>query len=181
MLGSEVRQAVVQPELLREVLGLYPTGITVVTAKAADGALYGVTVNSFSSVSLDPPLVLFSLARKLHTLEALLSAKAFAIHFLREDQRHISARFAKALSNKWEDVPYREGVTGSPVLEPALAVLECDLYAQYDGGDHVILLGRIAHIERDAGSNPLVFFRGRYHTVGCEAPLAEAAPESKPR
>src|SRR5437763_12539038 len=118
MLESEVGQAVFKPELLREVLGLYPTGITVVTAKAADGALYGVTVNSFSSVSLDPPLVLFSLSRKLHTLSALLSAKAFAIHFLREDQKHISARFARAQSNKWEDMPYRDGVTGSPVLVP---------------------------------------------------------------
>src|SRR5258707_14215218 len=125
-----------QPELLRETLGLFPTGIAVVTAKAADGGLYGVTVNSFSSVSLDPPLVLFSLARSLHTLEALLSAGAFAIHFLREDQRHISARFARALSNKWKDLPYRAGVTGSPVLDAPLALLECTLYARYDGGDH---------------------------------------------
>jgi flavin reductase (DIM6/NTAB) family NADH-FMN oxidoreductase RutF len=159
MLGTE----------LREVLGLYPTGIIVVTAKAADGALYGVTVNSFSSVSLDPPLVLFSLSRKLPTLAAVLSAKTFAIHFLREDQKHISARFARAQSDKWEGMPYRAGVTGSPVLEAALAVLECELYTQYDGGDHVIVLGRIAHIEKNAGCHALVFYRGRYHTVGCEA------------
>jgi flavin reductase (DIM6/NTAB) family NADH-FMN oxidoreductase RutF len=159
MLGTE----------LREVLGLYPTGITVVTAKAADGALYGVTVNSFSSVSLDPPLVLFSLSRKLPTLAAVLSAKTFAIHFLREDQKRISARFARAQSDKWEGMAYHDGVTGSPVLEAALAVLECELYAQYDGGDHVIVLGRIAHIEKDAGCRALVFYRGRYHTVGCEA------------
>jgi flavin reductase (DIM6/NTAB) family NADH-FMN oxidoreductase RutF len=166
----------VRPELLREALGLFPTGITVVTARAANGALYGVTVSSFNSVSLDPPLVLFSLSRRLHTLSALLSAKAFAIHFLSEDQRHVAARFAGALSNKWEDVPYRDGVTGSPVLEPTLAVLECELYAQYDGGDHVILVGRVAHVEKDAGRNPLVFFRGRYHTIGGEAPTtAEAA------
>ena len=67
-------------------------------------------------------------------------------------------------------------VTGSPVIEPALAVLECELYAQYAGGDHVILVGRVAHIEKDAGRNPLVFFRGRYHTIGGEAPAtAEAA------
>jgi flavin reductase (DIM6/NTAB) family NADH-FMN oxidoreductase RutF len=102
-------------------------------------------------------------------LAALLSARTFAIHFLREDQKHISARFARPQSNKWEDMPYRDGVTGSPVLEPALAVLECELYAQYDGGDHVIVLGRIAHMEKDTGASPLVFYRGRYHTVGCEA------------
>ncbi len=163
-----------KPELLRETLGLFPTGIAVVTAKAADGALYGVTVNSFSSVSLDPPLVLFSRARRLHTLAALLSAGAFAIHFLREDQQHLSARFAKPSSNKWEGLRRRAGVTGSPVLEPALALLECCLYAQYDGGDHVILVGRITHIEKDTGGNPLVFFRGRYHTIGSAAPELEA-------
>ena len=163
-----------KPELLRETLGLFPTGIAVVTAKAADGALYGVTVNSFSSVSLDPPLVLFSLARTLHTLAALLSAGAFAIHFLREDQQHLSARFAKPSANKWEGLRRRAGVTGSPVLEPALALLECRLYAQYDGGDHVILVGRITHIEKDTGGNPLVFFRGRYHTIGSAAPELEA-------
>jgi flavin reductase (DIM6/NTAB) family NADH-FMN oxidoreductase RutF len=159
----------VTQESLRDVLGLFPTGIAVVTARAADGALYGVTINSFSSVSLDPPLVLFSLSRGLQTLKALLSAEGFAIHFLSEDQRHMSARFARAFSNKWDDVQFRDGVTGCPVLEPALAVLECRLYAQYDGGDHVIIVGRIAHVERQLSENPLVFFRGRYHTIGAEA------------
>jgi 3-hydroxy-9,10-secoandrosta-1,3,5(10)-triene-9,17-dione monooxygenase reductase component len=153
---------------LRDVLGLFPTGIAVVTAKA-ENSLYGVTINSFSSVSLDPPLVLFSLARGLQTLGALVSSQAFAIHFLREDQRHVSTRFAKALSDKWDDVPYRHGVTGCPVIEEALAVLECRLYAQYDGGDHVIIVGRIAHLEKRPGCNPLIFFRGRYHTIGAEA------------
>jgi flavin reductase (DIM6/NTAB) family NADH-FMN oxidoreductase RutF len=155
--------------MLREVLGLYPTGITVVTVRSADGELYGVTVNSFSSVSLDPPLVLFSLSRKLPTLTAVLSAKTFAVHFLRDDQKQVSARFARAQSNKWEDVVYRDGQTGCPVLEGSLAVLECSLYAQYDGGDHVIVLGRVEHIEKDPGCHALVFYRGRYHTVGCEA------------
>lgn len=159
----------ITPESLRDVLGLFPTGIAVLTARAADGRLYGVTINSFSSVSLDPPLVLFSLSRGLHTLRALLSAETFAIHFLREDQRHVSTRFATTFANKWDDIRYREGVTGCPVIEPALAVLECRLYAQYDGGDHVIIVGRIAHIERQSDENPLVFFRGRYHRIGAEA------------
>jgi len=94
--------------------------------------------------------------------------------FYAKDQQHLSARFAKPSSNKWEGVPRRAGVTGSPVLEPALALLECRLYAQYDGGDHVILVGRITHIEKDTGGNPLVFFRGRYHTIGSAAPELEA-------
>ena len=102
-------------------------------------------------------------------MDALLDAGTFAIHFLREDQRHVSARFARVLANKWDDVRYRAGVTGCPVLERAMAVLECRLYAQYDGGDHVIIVGRIAHIEKQADEKPLVFFRGRYHTIGAEA------------
>jgi flavin reductase (DIM6/NTAB) family NADH-FMN oxidoreductase RutF len=159
------------PDSLREVCGLFPTGIAVVTARAAGAELYGVTINSFSSVSLDPPLVLFSLSRGLHTLEALLSAKAFAIQFLREDQLHLSARFSQMLARKWDGVFYRDGVTGCPVLEPALALMECSLYAQYDGGDHLIIVGRVEHIERQPGENPLIFFRGRYHTIGSEATL----------
>jgi flavin reductase (DIM6/NTAB) family NADH-FMN oxidoreductase RutF len=161
----------VTPDSLRDVCGLFPTGIAVVTARTAGGDLYGVTINSFSSVSLDPPLVLFSLSRGLHTLDALLSANAFAIHFLREDQHHLSARFSQAPTKKWEDLHYRDGVTGSPVLEPALALMECSLYAQYDGGDHLIIVGRVEHIEKHSGENPLVFFRGRYHTIGSEAKL----------
>jgi flavin reductase (DIM6/NTAB) family NADH-FMN oxidoreductase RutF len=173
MLGTEMKTAGFPAGMLREVLGLYPTGITVVTARDGAGGLYGVTVNSFSSVSLDPPLVLFSLSRRLHTLAVLLAARTFAIHILREDQRHVSARFATAAADKWEGVAYRAGATGCPVLECSLAVLECELYAQYDGGDHVIVLGRIAHIEQHTDSKPLVFFRGRYHTIGGEAPAAE--------
>jgi flavin reductase (DIM6/NTAB) family NADH-FMN oxidoreductase RutF len=122
--------------------------------------------------------VLISLARRLRTLAVLLSAEAFAIHFLREDQRHVSARFAKALSNKWHDLPYRIGMIGCPVLEPALALLECRLYAQYDGGDHVIIVGRIEHVEKDSACHPLVFFRGQYHTIGSEAPLLTVEPEA---
>lgn len=161
------------PRTLRDVLGLFPTGITVVTAAGAEETPYGVTVNSFNSVSLDPPLVLFSLARGLCSLNALLSSQAFAVNFLREDQQHLSRQFATPFSPKWQNVKYRVGVTGSPVLEPVLAVLECRLYAQYDGGDHVIIVGRVVHVEKHIGHNPLLFFCGRYHTLGreAEAPL----------
>ena len=157
------------PELLRDVLGCFPTGVAVVTAVTPDGDLHGVTVNSFNSVSLDPPLVLFSLSRDLNSLHALESAAAFAINFLREDQAHLSSRFAAALTDKWTGIEYRAGFTGAPVLAQALAVLECRPYAQHDGGDHVIFVLRITHIEADSARYPLVFFRGRYHTL--------AAPE----
>jgi flavin reductase (DIM6/NTAB) family NADH-FMN oxidoreductase RutF len=129
------------------------------------GERYGVTVNSFNSVSLDPPLVLFSLCRTLLSLDGMLKAGAFAINFLRDDQAHLSASFANARSDKWQDVEFRPGVTGSPVLVPALAVLECRPFAQYDGGDHVIVLGQVVHVEMDVAHHPLVFFRGRYHRL----------------
>lgn len=149
----------------RNTLGMFPTGVAVVTAQSAEGALQGVTVNSFNSVSLDPPLVLFSLARKLFSLNVFLAAEAFAINFLQDDQEHLSIRFNKALSNKWERVKYKKGITGAPVLVPALAVLECHPYAQYDGGDHVIMVGRVEHIECEECCSPLVYFRGRYHKL----------------
>ena len=151
--------------MFRDTLGMFPTGVAVVTARGAEGTLQGVTVNSFNSVSLDPPLVLFSLSRKLHSLNVFLTADAFAINFLQEDQQDLSARFNKALSNKWEHVTYRTGATGAPVILPALAVLECCPYAQYDGGDHVIVVGRVEHIECQECKPPLVYFRGRYHTL----------------
>ena len=150
---------------LRDALSLFPTGVAVVTARGGEGTLHGVTISSFNAVSLDPPLVLFSLARKLYSLEEFLSADAFAINFLQEDQQELSTRFSKALSNKWENVAHKAGVTGALVLLPAVAVLECTPYAQYDGGDHVIVVGRVNHIECQECSSPLVFFRGRYHKL----------------
>ena len=156
--------------MFRNTLGMFPTGVAVVTAQGPEGILQGVTVNSFNSVSLDPPLVLFSLSRKLFSLNVFLAANAFAINFLQEDQQDLSVRFNKALSNKWERVKYKTGVTGAPVLLPALAVLECHPYAHYDGGDHVILVGRVEHIECQECSSPLVYFRGGYHRLTPRTP-----------
>jgi flavin reductase (DIM6/NTAB) family NADH-FMN oxidoreductase RutF len=157
--------------MLRNTLGMFPTGVAVVTARDAEGTLQGVTINSFNSVSLDPPLVLFSLSRELFSLNAFLAAEGFAINFLHEDQQDVSARFTKALTDKWKDVTYKTGVTGAPVL-PALAVLECRPYAQYDGGDHVIIVGRVEHFECQECNSPLVYFRGGYHKLTSATPDA---------
>jgi flavin reductase (DIM6/NTAB) family NADH-FMN oxidoreductase RutF len=159
------------PRHLRDVLGCFPTGVAIVTASDPDGAYYGVTISSFNSVSLDPPLVLFSLSRRLLSLDGILRAESFAIHFLGDDQERLSKRFATALADKWHGVEYRLGHTGCPVLIPALAVLECLPYAQYDGGDHVIVVGRVTHLEADHEKRPLVFFRGRYHTLSRPEPM----------
>jgi flavin reductase (DIM6/NTAB) family NADH-FMN oxidoreductase RutF len=161
----------------RDTLGMFPTGVAVVTARASDGTPVGVTVNSFNSVSLDPPLVLFSLSRKLHSLGALLAARSFAINFLREDQQDLSVCFNKALTNKWHAVSYKDGVCGAPVLSSALAVLECHPFAQYDGGDHVIVVLQVVHVEQQDLRGPLVYFRGRYHRIAT-FPSDEAAMAS---
>jgi flavin reductase (DIM6/NTAB) family NADH-FMN oxidoreductase RutF len=149
----------------RNALGMFPTGVAVVTARGAEGTLQGITISSFNSVSLDPPLVLFSLSRKLFSLDVFLAAETFAINFLQEDQQDLSVRFSKALSNKWDHVSYKAGITGALVLLPALAVLECQPYAQYDGGDHVIVVGEVKHVECQECCSPLVYFRGRYHKL----------------
>ena len=150
---------------LRSALGLFPTGVAVVTARDAESRLQGVTISSFNSVSLNPPLVLFSLSRKLYSLNAFLDADALAINFLREDQQELSTRFNRALTNKWDQVSYKIGVTGAPVLVPALGVLECSSYANYDGGDHVIVVARVERVEIQERCPPLVYFRGRYHKL----------------
>src|SRR5262249_8562247 len=106
------------PRRLRDVLGCFPTGVAIVTAAAPEGGYYGVTISSFNSVSLDPPLVLFSLSRRLLSLDGILRAEAFAIHFLGDDQERLSTRFATALSDKWHGIEYRLGHTGCPVLIP---------------------------------------------------------------
>jgi flavin reductase (DIM6/NTAB) family NADH-FMN oxidoreductase RutF len=150
---------------LRSTLGAYPTGVTVVTAQTADRQLLGITVNSFSSVSLDPPLVLFSLQRSLRSLDAFGACEFFAVNFLREDQELVSARFARAGETKWADVAFTEHTTGVPILGGATAWLACERYARYDGGDHEIFLGRVVALEHDQQAAPLVYFRGRYHRL----------------
>jgi flavin reductase (DIM6/NTAB) family NADH-FMN oxidoreductase RutF len=151
--------------ILRAALGAYPTGVTVVTAQTPERELIGVTVNSFSSVSLDPPLVLFSLQRSLRSLPAFERCDAFAINILREGQDDISSRFARPSDAKWTDVAFDEHATGAPILRGAIAWLACERYARYDGGDHEIFLGRVTAIEHDTDAAPLVFYRGRYHRL----------------
>lgn len=155
----------ISPAAFRDALGLFPTGVVVVTARSPSGDLFGVTVNSFNSVSLDPPLILFSLSRNLLSLQLFLSAEAFAISILQHGQSNLSVQFSRASGDKWRNVEHRAGRTGSPVIERALAVIECVPYANYEAGDHVIVVGRVIHVETNPHDEPLVFFRGNYSTV----------------
>lgn len=151
----------------REALGAFPTGVAVVTAVTQDGQRLGMTVSSFNSVSITPPLVLFSLARRAHSFDAWTSVDRYAINILSEEQEQVSNRFAGALSDKWSGVIVMTGGADLPVLPNALAVFECEAYARYDGGDHDIFVGRVVALRTSAQTQdqPLIFFGGRYRRL----------------
>lgn len=158
------------PLQFRDALGHFATGIAVVTAAAEDGAVAGLTVNSFTSVSLDPPLVLVSLARNIASFAVFERARYFAVSLLREDQRHVSAAFATSGQAKWQGAPHRIGTFTCPIIHPNLAAFECEVHARHDGGDHQILVGRVLALEQSdtPAPRPLLYFRGQYRELSDE-------------
>ncbi|WP_439687759.1 hypothetical protein MNJPNG_23550 [Cupriavidus oxalaticus] len=146
---------------LRNVLGTFVTGVTVVTTRDEGGAEYGVTVNSFSSVSLDPPLILWSQALMSRSYPAFRDSDHFVINILADDQADISDRFAGSGDDKFRGVYYERSKRGAPRLAGAAAWLECEKVATYPGGDHVIYIGRVEHFA-NALRRPLVFGAGKY-------------------
>jgi flavin reductase (DIM6/NTAB) family NADH-FMN oxidoreductase RutF len=151
----------------RDALGLFPTGVAVVTTVARDGGHLGTTVSSFNSVSLSPPLVLFSIAKSTGSFTAWSEAETYAINLLHEHQHTLSTRFARARSDKWEGIKPVVGQTGSLLIPDALASFECESYARYDGGDHLILVGRVCALTMANVNDPrpLVFYRGSYQKI----------------
>lgn len=149
---------------LREALGNFVTGVTVITTRNGD-ELHGLTANSFSSVSLDPPLVLFSLSRTADCFAAFESTNHFSVNVLRADQEAVSNRFATKEIDKWNGVAWRSGLGGCPLLEGAIATFECRVTARHEGGDHIIYVGEVITFEQHSDAGPLAFFRGRYTAV----------------
>lgn len=156
------------PQRFRGALGLFATGVTVVTASHPQVGPIGITANSFSSVSLDPPLVLFSVANTARSLQAFLEAPGFCVNVLRKDQRALSSRFSRQNQDKWEGVTYTAGRFGAPILPDTMAAFDCLHYAQYEGGDHRIIVGRVVDMEHNVEGEPLLFFGGRYRALGEE-------------
>jgi len=165
----------IDPRDFRRALGQFPTGVTIVTTTSPTGPI-GMTINSFGSVSLSPPLIQFSINRKANSIAAWCAAKHFAVHVLCEDQMELSNRFAKPLTDKWAGIRFRPGLGGVPVLLDMLCVYECSRWADYDGGDHVIFLGKVEALTAPdlASRPPLVFHNGRYRRLAekSEAPAA---------
>jgi flavin reductase (DIM6/NTAB) family NADH-FMN oxidoreductase RutF len=147
---------------LRAALGRFATGVTIVTAKTAAGEPVGLTINSFTSVSLDPPLILFNIDKKAASLSALQAADAFAVNVLGSDQQELSHRFAFSQEDRWTGVAHRDGLGGAPLIEDTIARFECEPWATYEGGDHLIVVGRVARYGYDLGKDPLLFYGGRY-------------------
>lgn len=153
----------------RRCLGQFATGVTVMTATVR-GKQVGVTANSFSSLSLDPPLVLWSIARSSRSFAAFEKAEHFAVNILAADQIPVSQRFASASDDKFSGVDWRRGETGAPVLAGVAGLLECSCEARHPGGDHLILVGRVRRFARFSG-NGLVFAQGRYATAATHPDL----------
>jgi flavin reductase (DIM6/NTAB) family NADH-FMN oxidoreductase RutF len=149
----------------RKALGQFATGVAVITASDRAGVPIGMTISSFNSVSLDPPLVLFSVDRRALSLPAMLDAEGYAVNLLSRRQERLSNQFAKALSDKWQAVRHTLGHARAPLIQGALAHFECSPYAHYDGGDHVILLGRVLRFSTHPDEDPLIFFRGKYGSL----------------
>ena len=160
---------------LRHALSHFATGVCVVTALGTDGNRLGMTVNSFSSVSLDPPLVLFNIARSCRGFDGWISAKCYGINVLSADQAEVSNRFARAQSDKWAGLKVETGHGGLPLLPDAIARFVCEREGRHDGGDHVILLSRVVAFDFAAEADPLCFFAGRFRKLGPEPDISTPA------
>ena len=153
------------PRTLRDALGCFATGVTVVTCVDPDGVPAGVTVNSFTSVSLDPPLLLVCLHKMAASAAALIEAPNFAINVLQREQQPASITFSTRVEDRFGQTPWSCGEAGAPILKDSLCVFECGRFAVYDGGDHHILVGQVTKASFDAGLDPLLYFRGSYRRL----------------
>jgi len=150
---------------LRRVMGHFATGVTVITSIRVSGEMHGLTANAFSSVSLVPPLLLICVDKKAESYPCFEESKVFTVNILASDQESLSRKFAVSGGNKFEGVSYRVGANGVPILDGAIAYLECKLAGTMDAGDHTVYLGEIEQAETHE-AKPLLFFRGGYRELG---------------
>lgn len=150
---------------LRRVMGHFATSVTVITSIRSSGEMHGLTANAFTSVSLIPPLLLICVDKKAESYPCFDESKIFTVNVLAADQEALSRRFAVSGGEKFEGVSYKIGANGAPILDGALAFLECKVTQKIDGGDHTIYVGEIEQAETKEGK-PLLFFRGGYRELG---------------
>ena len=148
----------------RASLAMFATGVTIVTARTAGGELVGLTANSFNSVSLSPPLVLWSLSQAASSMAAFTTGSHYAINILAADQKELAERFASKRVDRWEGVAFTDGVAGAPVLTGAVATFECFNRSRYEEGDHVIFVGEVERCRHEANASPLLYHGGKFYT-----------------
>lgn len=148
----------------RAALGMFATGVTIVTTCSPEGALVGLTANSFNSVSLDPPLVLWSLSRRSMSMDTFRAGSHYAINVLAAEQHALALRFGTPQDDRWQDVPWRPGAAGAPLIDGAVAHFECFNKSRYEEGDHVIFVGQVERCAHRAGASPLLFHGGLFYT-----------------
>jgi flavin reductase (DIM6/NTAB) family NADH-FMN oxidoreductase RutF len=156
--GSDVRT-------LRDAFGGFATGITIITATAPDGTPIGLTANSFTSLSLDPPLLLVCIANNANSALVLKSASHFAVNVLHMGQVETSNRFAGKGEDRFAATPWVAGENGAPILSESLSVFECSQYGLHEGGDHFILIGNVLRAIYETERDPLLYFRGSYRVI----------------
>lgn len=159
----------IKPDEFRHVLGHFATGVTIVTTCDAEARPAGLTASAFSSVSLDPPLVLICVDHKSQSYPTLRDSGRFGINILHREHEPISRRFASTRLDKFDGVPFRSGVLGVPLIEGALAHLECRTVNAYVEGDHTIFVGRVESAQAGEGE-PLLYYRGGYHRLRGDHP-----------
>lgn len=165
--------AMIDASLLRRAFSQFATGVTVVTALDADGVAVGVTASSFNTVSLSPPLVLWSVARSAFSFGAFATAGHFAVHVLEATQRSLADRFARPSTDKFGGLSCAAGVEGVPLLPGVPTIFECATEHRYAGGDHLILVGRVLRLSAPEGApEPLLFHHGRYAALAREVARA---------
>lgn len=155
----------IDSRLMRNALGRFATGVCVITASPEGSAPLGMTVNSFSALSLDPPLVLWNIQKNSECLDAYLGVKGWTVNVLSFEQQEMSTRYAKKGDHLLADGCYIQGKSGFPVLRDVLVSMECEHWEHYEGGDHIILVGKVVHMEDSFAGEPLVFYSGQYREL----------------
>lgn len=182
--GHSARPPDFSPRDFRAALGMFATGVTIVTARNDQGEPVGLTASSFNSVSLDPPLVLWSLGQAAGSMAVFASGRHYAINVLAADQQALAERFAARGVDRWAGIGFTEGANGAPLLEGCVATFECFNRSQYTEGDHVIFVGEVERCTRRPSASPLLFHGGRFYTehplLGSQAdPSAPQPPDDR--
>ncbi len=153
-------------KMFRTALGAFATGVAIATMVTEDGERHGLTISSFNSVSLSPPLVLFSIGRHVRSYELWKNAGRYVVNVLAEHQRDLSSRFGRPAGDKWQDLQAQMS-DGGVIFPESLAMFDCEAYARHEAGDHDVLIGRVRAISlgRDGDLSPLLFYAGQYHSI----------------